>query len=43
MDGESESAQNARVESLWASLDTHKTGQLDHVGLREGLKRIKHR
>lgn len=43
MDGESESAQNARVDSLWASLDTQGTGQLDHDGLRLGLKKINHR
>lgn len=35
-------SQDARVESLWNSLDTQGKGQLDLEGLKRGLKKIDH-
>ena len=35
-------SQDARVESLWNSLDTQGKGQLDLEGLKRGLKKTDH-
>ena len=43
MDGESQNAQDARVEKLWRTLDTKKEGALDLNGLKKGLKKMDHR
>ena len=43
MEGESQNAQDARVENLWQTLDTKKEGQLDLAGLQKGLRKIDHR
>ena len=43
MDGESQNAQDARVERLWRTLDTRQEGQLDLNGLKKGLRRLDHR
>lgn len=43
MEEEDESAQHARVDKLWQSLDTRKEGQLDIAGLKKGLSKINHR
>lgn len=43
MDGESQNAQDARVEQLWRTLDTRKEGQLDLNGLKKGLRKMDHR
>ena len=43
MDGEDQSAQDARVEKLWKVLDTGKEGQLNLNGLKKGLKKMDHR
>jgi len=43
MDGESQNAQDARVEQLWRALDTRKEGQLDLNGLKRGLRKMDHR
>ncbi|EKG19459.1 Calcium-binding EF-hand [Macrophomina phaseolina MS6] len=42
MDLESANAQDARVEALWAQLDTKKLGHLDLNGLKRGLRKIDH-
>jgi solute carrier family 25 phosphate transporter 23/24/25/41 len=43
MDNESPRAQDARVDALWATLDTKKQGKLDMVGLKKGLRKLDHR
>lgn len=43
MENEPENSQDARVESLWSSLDTEGAGHLDLAALREGLKKLDHR
>lgn len=43
MDGEDQATQDARVESLWRSLDTRNEGQLNLNGLKKGLGKIDHR
>ncbi len=43
MDGETQNAQDARVEQLWRTLDTRKEGQLDLNGLKKGLRKMDHR
>ena len=43
MDGESQNAQDERVEKLWQDLDTRKEGQLDMKALKKGLRKIDHR
>jgi solute carrier family 25 phosphate transporter 23/24/25/41 len=40
---ESQNQRDKRVEDLWKSLDTQKTGHLDFKGLQRGLRRIDHR
>ncbi|KAF2842140.1 calcium dependent mitochondrial carrier protein-like protein [Patellaria atrata CBS 101060] len=42
MSYESGNAQDARVEALWATLDTKKEGHLDLAGLKKGLRKIDH-
>lgn len=36
-------AQDARVEALWATLDTSNQGQLDLSALKKGLRKLDHR
>lgn len=43
MDNESAKAQDARVDALWATLDTRKQGKLDLTGLKKGLRKLDHR
>jgi solute carrier family 25 phosphate transporter 23/24/25/41 len=43
MDGETQNAQDARVEQLWRTLDTRKEGHLDLNGLKKGLRKMDHR
>jgi solute carrier family 25 phosphate transporter 23/24/25/41 len=43
MDTESANAQDARVDALWATLDTRKKGHLDLGGLKKGLRKLDHR
>lgn len=43
MEHEPESSQDARVDSLWTSLDTKGRGYLDLAGLKQGLKKLDHR
>jgi solute carrier family 25 phosphate transporter 23/24/25/41 len=43
MDTESANAQDARVDALWATLDTKKQGKLDLAGLKKGLRKLDHR
>jgi solute carrier family 25 (mitochondrial phosphate transporter), member 23/24/25/41 len=43
MDVETANAQDARVEALWATLDTRKQGHLDLAGLKKGLRKLDHR
>lgn len=43
MDTESANAQYARVEALWATLDTKKQGKLDLNALKRGLRKLDHR
>jgi len=43
MDGDGQSAQDARVEKLWQTLDTCNEGQLNLDGLKKGLKKLDHR
>ncbi len=43
MESEPSSAQDARVEELWQTLDTRKEGQLDLNGLKKGLQKMDHR
>ncbi|KAF2745173.1 calcium dependent mitochondrial carrier protein-like protein [Sporormia fimetaria CBS 119925] len=42
MDSETANAQDARVEELWATLDTRKQGKLDLAGLKKGLRKLDH-
>ncbi|KAF2120832.1 calcium dependent mitochondrial carrier protein-like protein [Lophiotrema nucula] len=42
MDTESPNAQDARVDALWASLDTRNQGQLDLSALQKGLRKLDH-
>ncbi|KAF2496392.1 calcium dependent mitochondrial carrier protein-like protein [Lophium mytilinum] len=35
-------AQDARVEALWATLDTKKQGHIDLAGLKRGLRKLDH-
>lgn len=43
MDTESADAQDARVDALWATLDTRKRGKVDMAGLKKGLRKLDHR
>lgn len=43
MDGEDRTAQDARVNKLWKTLDTRNEGQLNLNGLKKGLSIINHR
>lgn len=43
MEGDEQSAQDARVENLWQVLDTRKEGQLNLSALKRGLNKIDHR
>jgi solute carrier family 25 phosphate transporter 23/24/25/41 len=43
MDGESQNAQDARIEELFRALDAEGKNELDIDNLRAGLKRIDHR
>jgi len=43
MDTETANAQDARVDALWATLDTRKQGQLDLAALKKGLRKLDHR
>ena len=43
MDGEDQTAQDARVDKLWRTLDTRNEGQLNLNGLKKGLSSINHR
>ncbi|KAF2731197.1 mitochondrial carrier [Polyplosphaeria fusca] len=42
MDIESANAQDARVDALWASLDTRNQGHLDLAALQKGLRKVDH-
>lgn len=43
MDGEDQTAQDARVDKLWKTLDTRNEGRLNLIGLKKGLSEINHR
>ena len=43
MDIPSASVADARVDELWATLDTRKQGHLDLAGLKKGLRKLDHR
>lgn len=43
MEDEPESSQDARVKSLWSSLDPEGHGQLDLAALKSGLIKLDHR
>lgn len=43
MDGEDQTAQDARVNKLWKALDTGNEGRLNLNGLKKGLSNINHR
>ena len=43
MDGEDQTAQDARVNKLWKTLDTGNEGRLNLNGLKKGLSNINHR
>jgi solute carrier family 25 phosphate transporter 23/24/25/41 len=43
MDTETANAQDARVDALWATLDTRNQGHLDLVALKKGLRKLDHR
>ena len=43
MDGEDQTAQDARVDKLWKTLDTRNEGRLNLNGLKKGLSKINHR
>lgn len=43
MDTQSASVADARVDQLWATLDTRKQGQLDLPALKKGLRKLDHR
>ncbi|KAF1837248.1 mitochondrial carrier [Decorospora gaudefroyi] len=42
MDTHSARATDARVDELWATLDTRKQGHLDLAGLKKGLRKLDH-
>jgi len=42
MDTPSASVADARVDELWATLDTRKQGHLDLAGLKKGLRKLDH-
>jgi solute carrier family 25 phosphate transporter 23/24/25/41 len=43
MDTNSASVADARVDKLWATLDTRKQGRLDLPALKKGLRKLDHR
>jgi solute carrier family 25 phosphate transporter 23/24/25/41 len=43
MDTNSASVADARVDELWAILDTRKQGHLDLPALKKGLRKLDHR
>lgn len=43
MDNVRAKAQDARVDALWATLDTRKQGKLDLPALKKGLRKLDHR
>lgn len=43
MDTETANAQDARVDALWATLDTRNQGHLDLAALKKGLRKLDHR
>jgi len=43
MDTETVNTQDARVDALWATLDTRKQGHLDLAALKKGLRKLDHR
>ena len=43
MHTETANAQDARVDALWATLDTRNQGHLDLAGLKKGLRKMDHR
>ena len=43
MDGEDQSARDARIDKLWNVLDTRQEGQLNISGLKKGLLKLDHR
>lgn len=43
MDTETANTQDARVDKLWATLDTRGQGQLDLAALKKGLRKLDHR
>jgi solute carrier family 25 phosphate transporter 23/24/25/41 len=43
MDTQGASVADARVDELWATLDTRKQGHLDLAGLKKGLRKLDHR
>ena len=43
MESETANAQDARVDALWATLDTRNQGQLDLAALKRGLRSMDHR
>jgi solute carrier family 25 phosphate transporter 23/24/25/41 len=43
MDPEIANTQDARVEALWATLDTRGQGKLDVAALKKGLRKLDHR
>ncbi|KAL1607804.1 hypothetical protein SLS60_002742 [Paraconiothyrium brasiliense] len=42
MDTETANAQDARVDALWATLDTRNQGHLDLAALKKGLRKLDH-
>jgi solute carrier family 25 phosphate transporter 23/24/25/41 len=42
-DTKTASVADARVEELWATLDSRKKGHLDLPGLKKGLRKLDHR
>ena len=43
LENETANALDARVDALWATLDTRKQGQLDLAALKRGLRKMDHR
>lgn len=43
MDDKRASVADARVDELWATLDTRKQGNLDLPALKKGLRKLDHR
>lgn len=43
MDTQTGSVADARVDELWATLDTRKQGHLDLPALKKGLRKLDHR